>query len=75
MNKQDLNKIAVALIEKYGLETGAELLTQLIQELNKPAQNQIANTPTPYYTTPYIPPTGGADQFKWARDITISSAK
>ena len=49
MNKPDLDKIAVALIEKYGAETGVELLTLLIQEINKPAETHIIRETTPYF--------------------------
>lgn len=71
MTKENLNKIAVALIEKYGTETGVELLMQLIQEMNKPAQMQIASDPTPY-TPSYTPTYPSIAPNKWGYDITCS---
>ena len=64
MNKSDLDKIAVAIIEKYGTEKGTELLTTLLQELNKPAEVRTVHETQPvYYPYPltgypsYLAPT------------------
>lgn len=56
MNQQELNKIALAIIEKYGTEKGVELLIRLMQEINKPAEVKIDHETKPVYC-PY-PLTG-----------------
>lgn len=67
MTEENLNKIAVALIEKYGTENGSGLLVQLIQEMNKPAQMQIVREPIPYTLR------NPSDSNEWYKDISVNS--